>query len=91
MKITPSTVWIATNNHVKHSDTELSFHKISTANNPQLKYNPRNLNRVVKLPCIFPGAPLNFNEAPGNIQDNIDGLGVVGQVYHGTEKTHSLH
>ena len=26
----------------------------------------------VKLPWIFPGAPLNFNGAPGNIQGNLD-------------------
>ena len=27
---------------------------------------------IVKLPRIFPGAPLTFNGAPGNIQGNID-------------------
>ena len=27
----------------------------------------------VKLPWIFPGAPLNFNGAPGNIQGNLTG------------------
>ena len=29
----------------------------------------------VKLPWIFPGAPLNFNGAPGNIQGNLRGMG----------------
>ena len=30
------------------------------------------MNRPGKLPWIFPGAPLTFNGAPGNIQGNID-------------------
>ena len=30
------------------------------------------IRRAVKLPWIFPGAPLTFNGAPGNIQDNLD-------------------
>ena len=33
--------------------------------------NHYHLSRVVKLPWIFPGAPLKFNGAPGNIQGNI--------------------
>ena len=28
--------------------------------------------RAVKLPCVFPGAPLVFNGAPRNIQGNLD-------------------
>ena len=28
----------------------------------------------VKLPWMFPGAPLTFNEAPGNIQGNLTGM-----------------
>ena len=28
----------------------------------------------VKLPWIYPGAPLNFNGAPGNIQGNLTGM-----------------
>ena len=37
----------------------------------------------VKLPWIFPGAPLNFNWAPRNIQGNLDGYDVC---IHQTEK-----
>ena len=35
-----------------------------------------NLFRAVKLPWIFPGAPLSFNGAPGNIQGNSTTLSV---------------
>ena len=37
----------------------------------------------VKLPWIFPGAPLTFNEAPGNVQGNLTGMKSV-------EEAHSL-
>ena len=39
------------------------------------KYFPKimhNVCKVVKSPWIFPSAPLMFNRAPGNIQDNLD-------------------
>ena len=40
--------------------------------------NAGNLSRdgsiTVKLPWIFPGAPLNLNGAPGNIQGNLTGI-----------------
>ena len=39
---------------------------------------------AVKLPWIFPGAPLNFNGAPGNIQGNLD------RYAHGWHLPHSL-
>ena len=31
----------------------------------------------VKLPCIFPGAPLKVSGAPGNFQGNLTGMDVA--------------
>ena len=45
-----------------NADGEMSFSEIS---------------QPVKLPWIFPGAPLNFNGAPGNIQGNLTGRDIL--------------
>ena len=57
------------------------------------------LGKHVKLPWIFPGAPLIFNGAPGNIQGNFTGMQTVCTVYvqlykvflHGAHKAEKVH
>ena len=36
-----------------------------------------------RLPWIFPGVPLKFNDAPGNIQGNLTHLSLVVSIYKG--------
>ena len=52
---------------------------VKTAKQHEMKYHE--IYRAVKLPWIFPGAPLTFNGAPGNIQGNLDRYGFEYLVY----------
>ena len=60
---------------VPHSWLRLLHRSRHASHRPHQCY----VSRSVKLPCIFPGAPLTSNGAPGNIQSNIGRLCVSVQ------------
>ena len=61
---------------VPHSWLRLLHRSRHASHRPHQCY----VSRSVKLPWIFPGAPLTSNGAPGNIQSNIDRLCVSVQI-----------